>query len=78
MEEVSKLAETYKRLFSGPDGEAVLKDLLKFGHFTQPTFVAGSPCESSFNEGKRRVVLRILSFLNRKDLDIVQTIYNGE
>lgn len=78
MEEVNKLVETYKRVFSGPDGETVLKDLLKFGHFLQPTFVAESPCETSYNEGKRRVILRILSFLNRKDLDLIQTIYNGD
>jgi hypothetical protein len=78
VDQLNKLTETYKRLFSGPDGETVLNDLLKFCHFMQPTFVAESPCETSFNEGKRRVALRILSYLNRKDLDLVQTIYNGE
>lgn len=56
-----ELAKKYKNVFSTKEGEEVLKDLLIFCEISQPTFKVGQPDLSAFNEGKRRVGLRLLS-----------------
>lgn len=56
-----ELSQKYKNVFSTNDGKDVLKDLLVFCEISQPTFKVGQPDLSAFNEGKRRVGLRLLS-----------------
>ena len=53
----------YKRVFGSPDGQLVLKDLMDFCHFMQPTHDATNSHNSAYYEGKRRVLLRVLSFM---------------
>lgn len=67
MIDLFKRRQRYKNTFSGPDGEAVLKDLLRFCHYDKPTFVVGDPYQTAHNEGMRRVALRLLSILNMDD-----------
>lgn len=61
------LQKKYRALFDSQEGKEVLKDLLVFCDYDAPTFVAGDPCSTAYNEGKRRVALRISSFLKKKD-----------
>jgi hypothetical protein len=56
---VLKLRSAYQTCFSGVAGETVLRDLYKFCNAMQPTHVMGNEYETAFNEGKRRVFLRI-------------------
>lgn len=58
-----KKQDLYKRVFSGSDGQKVLKDLMDFCHFAQPVHDPSNPMNTAFNDGKRRVVLRVISFL---------------
>lgn len=61
-----KLVQQYKNVFSGKDGEEVLLDLLKFTKVNQPTYIPGDPHTSAFNEGMRRVGLRLLSLTQQE------------
>lgn len=64
MTKVKTRNTAYKTIFNTPQGKEVLKDLLKFCHFDSPTFMPNDPYTSAFNEGKRRVALRILGIMN--------------
>lgn len=62
-----KLIDSYKTMFSGDDGKKVLYDLMKFCHFLHNSYDP-NPHKTSFNEGKRDVILYILSILGQ-DID---------
>ena len=54
----------YQRIFSSPEGERVLLDLVKVARLDIPTFAAGDPHETSYREGERSIVLRIIKTIN--------------
>lgn len=60
----------YKICFDTPEGQRVLKDLVQFCKYRDSTFVAGDPHATAFNEGMRRVALRIIKFLNMTEEEI--------
>lgn len=63
--------QTYKRLFQTDDGKVVLLDLESFCGFHNTSVSEHDPnsYQTFFAEGKRRVYLRINSFLRRKEND---------
>lgn len=61
----------YAAVFGGAAGRRVLADLYRFCHMDQPSFAA-DPCLTAFNEGERRVFLRILGLLRLNDEDILR------
>jgi len=68
----ARLRDAYVAAFSGPAGEAVLADLLKFCNAGGTSFVPGAPDATAFEEGKRRVALRIAGYLNMTDEKILE------
>ena len=68
------LSSLYKNVFSTPDGKKVLRDLMEFGGVMAQTHVPGDSHSSAFNEGQRRTVLRILSFLKPEE---AMSLYNN-
>lgn len=64
--------QAYKRVFASDDGKLVLSDLSKFACINRPTFVPGDPFETHINEGMRRVPLRIFSFINMSDGEMMR------
>lgn len=56
-----KRKKQYRDVFLTPNGEEVLKDLLQFCMYNSPTHVIGDSHQSAYNEGMRRVALRIIS-----------------
>lgn len=64
-----ELAAAYRRAFSTDDGKVVLKDLMRFGHFGEASFRADDPHLTSFREGERNAVLRILNLCGLADID---------
>lgn len=54
-----ELRQAYVRVFSGVDGERVLRDLANLGFLTRCTFAPGDSHKTSLNEGARRLVLDI-------------------
>jgi hypothetical protein len=62
--------QKYQRVFSGPEGQEVLDDLIRTHHVMSTTF-DGDPTKTIFREGERNVVLRILGIL-KMDSKILQ------
>lgn len=62
-----RLRAAYKACFNTPAGDIVLNDLYRFCHAMQPTHVNGNEYETAFNEGKRRVFLRIFHQMKVED-----------
>lgn len=56
---LNEIIASYRMVFGGEDGLAVLADLAARFHASSPTFVAGDPHESAYLEGQRSVVLTI-------------------
>lgn len=61
--------QAFKRLFTTDDGKIVLKDLESFCGFRRPMACESNPnsLQTHLNDGKRRVYLRIDSFINKKE-----------
>ncbi len=59
----AKRAAAYKAVFTGPEGEMVLQDLMRTHWVGNTTFDEGNPRKTIFREGERNVVLRILTLL---------------
>lgn len=53
----------YKRVFSGPEGDRVLADLMQSCHMLGSSY-NGNLNDVVFHEGERNVVLRILKNMN--------------
>lgn len=66
---VSRL-KAYHKVFSGPEGELVLSDLMKTHYMLGSTF-DGDTTKIIFREGERNVVLRILKLL-KMDAHLLQ------
>ncbi len=68
---VDKKAGIYENLFRNPQGEAVLRDLMKRFNFYGTTFDLEAPNElaHAFNEGQRSVVMYILQLLAHNERD---------
>lgn len=61
-----KRAETvqrYKKVFGSPDGEEIIKDLIKSCGILNPMF-SNDPIVMSYNEGRRSVVLDMINLLD--------------
>lgn len=68
----------YQTTFGSEAGRRVLYDLMKQHHVVSMSHVRGSTDETTFNEGQRMVVLRIMSNLNYKIEDLDEAIKQGE
>ena len=64
-----ELAQAFKRLFATKDGKIVKKDLEKFCNRNKSSVCEHNPnaLQTHFEEGKRRVILRIDSMINRRE-----------
>lgn len=70
-EYVSRLASDYRKTFKTASGKHVLMDLYEKCHGMRSTFPqSGNPFETARNEGKRTVLLHILSQLKEDDQDL--------
>jgi hypothetical protein len=63
-------SRSYKAVFNSPDGERVLADLLNFCGQYKCSHNPGDANSTAFNEGKRRVSLRILKFIDMEEKEI--------
>lgn len=71
------LHEAYYGTFTSPDGKLVLQHLIKVGHVTSSTFVAGDPNMTAFREGQRHIVLSILRNVNKDTTALIKQIEEG-
>jgi len=67
----------YQRVFSGPDGRAVLYDLMQVAEML--TMNPDADTNQTFiREGKRQVVLRILAYLKADPKQLLERIEEHE
>jgi hypothetical protein len=57
--------ELYRLVFNGPDGEAVLDDLLAACAVNAQTYTKGDTHHTAYREGQRSIGLRLLSILGK-------------
>jgi hypothetical protein len=81
LDKLKKRKEAYTQVFSTPLGQEVLKDLMHFCKVYEPTYVPGDPETTAYNEGARRVVLRILSLMHKdpaKQFEIINNMMRDD
>jgi hypothetical protein len=62
----------YRFTFGTPEGQVVLRDLMRFCGVRQNSYVPGDPTTTAFNEGKRRVAIRIGAIMNLSDAELMR------
>ncbi|MEO5375940.1 MAG: hypothetical protein H7840_17065 [Alphaproteobacteria bacterium] len=62
----------YQATFNTPEGRVVLADLFRFCRVSAPVVVPGDPIMTGYNDGLRRVALRIAGLVNMTDEDIMR------
>jgi microsomal dipeptidase-like Zn-dependent dipeptidase len=73
---VVEMHDSYKKVFSSPDGERVLEHLCRVGFVFDTSHVSGDPYETAHREGQRRLVLSILRFLERDPRELLKQMEN--
>lgn len=68
---------SYKSVFQTPDGEKVLRHILKVGNVTSSSFVAGDSHLTAFREGQRHLALSIFKFVSRDHEKLIEQIEKG-
>lgn len=59
----AEMIQRYKKFFGSPDGEEIIKDLIKSCGILNPIFNK-DPIVMSYNEGRRGMVLDIINLLD--------------
>jgi len=69
-----RVAQAYRQVFEGsPEAEIALADLLEFCSIGRTQYQPGmSALDLAYEEGKRRVALRVTSFLHLADREIAR------
>lgn len=62
----------YRLVYATPEGRAMIHDLLRFCNFRAPVVVPNDPMMTGYNDGMRRVGLRIASFIGMTDEDVMR------
>ena len=74
MSDYLALRRAYQYVFSGPEAELVIKDLIKYCHFLDSTMEAG-PEVMQFYEGRRMVLSHILDRQGKSsDMELARLI----
>ena len=71
------LHESYVAVFTTPEGQRVLRHILKAGNASQSTFVQGDPHGTSFREGQRHLALSIARMVYRDTTELIKLIEEG-
>ena len=65
IDKASRVNTAYKRVFSSEEGQTVLHDLMVSARIISgSSYVPGDPHQTSFNEGRREIVNRIIETVN--------------
>ena len=66
------LATAYSRAFGSPEGQLVLRDLLREGGMLSVSHVEGDAHSTAFNDGKRALALHIVQRLRWSEGELLQ------
>lgn len=68
----------YKHVFGSEVGERVLRDMMRNHFMTRPSHVRSDPYETSYNEGQRAVMLRLMTYMNYDIKKFDELVKQGE
>jgi hypothetical protein len=74
-EQARRLA--YRACFETPSGQTVLADILKRCGLVQDSFVPGSPDQTAYQAGRRRVGLEIVETINADPDAAIRLVRTG-
>lgn len=74
VERIRGLHGSYRRVFQTPDGERVLRHIMKASNTLGSSFNPKNPYETAFKEGQRHLALSILKYVNRNTDELIKTI----
>jgi hypothetical protein len=63
MKEIEQMRDMYRQVFNSDSGIKVLRDLEARGNWRSSSYVAGDANATSFEEGKRAVILHIYNMI---------------
>lgn len=66
--------QAYRDVFTSPQGQIVLRHLMRKFHVASSTFVAGDPTDTARQEGERRVILSILRAVYRNEDELIREL----
>ena len=66
----AQLISAYKNCFKSDSGRIVLKHLMKAHGVFRPSFIEDNQHATSFNEGGKNVVLKIMQKLHREEEEL--------
>jgi soluble cytochrome b562 len=66
-QELYSRRKNYHKTFGTEEGKMVLADLYKACGMDRPSYVEGNPDRTAYNEGMKRIGLRIKSILKQSD-----------
>jgi hypothetical protein len=69
--------EDYVSTFETPQGQRVLRHLMRVSGVTGSNFVAGDPHTTAFKEGQRHIVMSILKFTKKDTEALIKQIEQG-
>lgn len=69
-----KLHDSYRSVFDGPDGRAVLRHICQKAHVYSTTFSKDDPYETARNEGMRLLALSIMRFVYKDESDLIREL----
>lgn len=72
--EEADIHQSYQRVFETPDGQRVLRHIMRHGFVLTTTFVDKDANASLLNEGSRRLALSILRFVYRDHEALLRAI----
>lgn len=70
----TQIHESYQKVFGTPDGQRVLRHLMKVGNVLTSSFAPGDPHVTAFKEGQRHIVLSMLRFVNKDHDELVKAM----
>lgn len=68
----------YRQAFGGEAGSRVLRDLFRFCRMDQPSMVVGDPHMTAYQEGMRRVFLRIAAIMRQDDETLLKLMEESD
>jgi len=78
LEKHRAILRAYQRLFNSPEGELVLRDMMKASGFTRTNYVPGSFDATAHNEGQRAMVLRVAKLAHYSEAQILALLLEPE
>jgi hypothetical protein len=71
------LKQCYRNIFATPEGEIVLRDIIRIGCVAKPTYCRGDQYETAFQEGRRHLALTILHKVCKDETELQKLIEEG-